>query len=228
MNSATKVFASTFGAVMAIAGVEHGIGEILQGNAVPGGLMILSWPESVFFHNLGGEPAMTVVPNLLLTGVLAVIVSLALLLWCLLFLHRKNGGAIMIALSIAMLLVGGGIFPPIFGILIGIVAARIHRPFSSLNPRRASGFQRFLAGLWPFSYAACILAWVSVMPAAYLFGGKSPVVILAVLLFALGTMVLTMVSGFEKDIQAQARERSNSRDLDSLNSQSVARKPSSI
>ena len=81
MKNATRLFASTFGAIMALAGMEHGIGEILQGNVAPGGLMIQSWPESAFFHNLAGEPAMTVLPDLLLTGVLAVIVSLALLIW---------------------------------------------------------------------------------------------------------------------------------------------------
>ena len=113
MRNATRVFASTFGAIMALAGIEHGIGEIFQGNVAPSGIMILSWPESEFFRNLGGEPAMTVIPNLLITGILAILVSLALLVWAILFVQRKNGGLIMILLSIAMLLVGGGIFPPI-------------------------------------------------------------------------------------------------------------------
>jgi hypothetical protein len=108
MRNATKVFASTFGAIMALAGIEHGIGEIFQGNVAPSGIMILSWPESEFFRNLGGEPAMTVIPNLLITGILAVLVSLAMLVWAILFVQRKNGGLIMILLSIAMLLVGGG------------------------------------------------------------------------------------------------------------------------
>jgi hypothetical protein len=41
---------------------------VLQGNSVPAGIMILSWPGSTFFAILGGEPALTVVPNLLGTG----------------------------------------------------------------------------------------------------------------------------------------------------------------
>jgi hypothetical protein len=73
--------------------------------------MILSWPESDFFRSLSGEPAMTLVPNLLVTGILAALLSLALLLWAVLFVQRENGARVMILLSIALLLVGGGIFP---------------------------------------------------------------------------------------------------------------------
>ena len=71
-GSATRITVSTFGAMAGLAGIEHGIGEILQGGAAPEGVMILSWPDSGFFRILGGEPAMTVVPDLLVTGVLGV------------------------------------------------------------------------------------------------------------------------------------------------------------
>ena len=54
MRNATKVFASTFGAIMALAGIEHGIGEVLQGNVAPSGTMFMSWPESGFVRSLGG------------------------------------------------------------------------------------------------------------------------------------------------------------------------------
>ena len=199
MKNATRIFAATFGAIMALAGLEHGVGEILQGSVAPAGIMILSWPDSAFFRNLAGEPAMTLVPNLLLTGILAVIASLALLLWSLLFVQRKHGGWVMILLSILMLLVGGGIFPPVFGVLVGVVATRINAPASPTKIRPLNGFQRFLVALWPFSYAVCILAWFAMFPAAYFFGEQYPLVIVAALLLALGTLILTMVSGFAKD-----------------------------
>jgi hypothetical protein len=54
-----------------LAGIEHGVGEIVQGNRAPAGTMIESWPDSAPFEIVGGEPAMTIVPNLLLTGILA-------------------------------------------------------------------------------------------------------------------------------------------------------------
>jgi len=49
MRSAIKVTVSTLGALMGLAGIEHGIGETLQGNIAPDGMMILSWPGSAFF-----------------------------------------------------------------------------------------------------------------------------------------------------------------------------------
>jgi hypothetical protein len=206
MKNATRVFASTFGAIMALAGIEHGIGEVLQGSLAPGGFMFPSWPDSAFFHSLGGEPAITILPNLLITGALAILFSLALLMWAILFIQRKNGGLVMILLSIAMLLAGGGIFPPVFGVLIGAVATRIHAPVSS-KVHQLDGFRRFLAKLWPWSYTACIIAWLSMFPGlallGYFFGVNNPIVFLVVLFFALGTFLLTVFSGFAYDVQLQ-------------------------
>lgn len=46
MRNATRVTVSTFGALAGLAGIEHGIEEILQGNIAPGGFVIKSWGES--------------------------------------------------------------------------------------------------------------------------------------------------------------------------------------
>src|SRR5512135_3094637 len=154
MKNATKVFASTFGAIMALAGIEHGIGEVLQGNVAPAGIMILSWPDSVFFRSLGGEPAMTIIPNLLVTGILAILISLIMLVWATLFIQRKNGGLILILISIVMLLVGGGIFPPILGIMLGAVGTRINAPLTWWRAHLSVGLRHLLGKMWPWSFAA--------------------------------------------------------------------------
>ncbi len=207
MNHKTRIFASTFGAIWALAGIEHGIGEVLQGSLAPKGVMFLSWPDSAFFRSLGGEPAMTVIPNLLITGILAILFSLALLIWVTLFVQRNNGGLVIILLSIAMFLVGGGIFPPILGIIIGAVATRIHAPASS-KPPRFDGFSRFLAKLWPWSFAACIIAWLSMFPGlafiGYFFGVNDPALILMILFLAIGLLLLTVFTGFAYDVHGQA------------------------
>lgn len=46
MRNTTKITVSIFGTIVGLMGIEHGIGEVLQGNVAPGGLFILSWPES--------------------------------------------------------------------------------------------------------------------------------------------------------------------------------------
>ena len=217
MRNATRVFASTFGAIMALAGIEHGIGEIFQGNVAPSGIMILSWPESEFFRNLGGEPAMTVIPNLLITGILAVLVSLAMLVWAILFVQRKNGGLIMILLSIAILLTGGGIFPPILLLLTGIVATRINSPLIWWRANLSVGFRNFLKNLWSWSYSACIIAWLSALLGpgllGYFFGVNNPALILMILFFALGFLLLTVFTGFAYDVHGQAGSSSGTSDL---------------
>jgi hypothetical protein len=71
---------------------------------------------------LGGEPAMTIIPNLLVTGILTIIVGALLAVWAAKFISRKHGGLVLILLTIVLLLVGGGIVPPLFGIAAGVIA----------------------------------------------------------------------------------------------------------
>jgi hypothetical protein len=205
MNNATKVYVSTFGSIMALAGLEHGIGEVLQGNVAPSEIMILSWPESAFFRSLGGEPAMTVIPNLLVTGILAILFSLALLVWVTRFNQLKNGVQVMILLSLAMLLFGGGIFPPILTILIAAVGTRINAPLTWWRTQVPAGLRAFLGKLWPWSYTAGILAWLCILPGIpileHFSGEVNPDLILILLLFALGSLPLIVITGFAHDAQ---------------------------
>jgi len=207
MKNATRVFASSLGAIMALAGIEHGIGEVLQGSTAPSGVMFLSWPESAFFRSLGGEPAMTVIPNLLVTGILSIFISLILLVWATLFITRKNGGRIVILLSIAMLLVGGGIFPPILLIIIGAVGTRINTPLTWWRMHLSTGSRRFMGNLWSWSFVICISAWLCMFPGlailGYFFGVNDPTLILILLFLDIGTLLLTIFTGFSYDTRRQ-------------------------
>ena len=53
MRSAIRVTVSTFGAFAGIAGIEHGIGEVLQGNHAPSRRQIAAWPDAALFRILG-------------------------------------------------------------------------------------------------------------------------------------------------------------------------------
>jgi hypothetical protein len=208
MKSATRVMISTFGALVGLIGIEHGIGATLQGNVPPAGLMFPSWPGSPFFEILAGEPAMTLVPNLLVTGILAILFSMIYLAWAVLFVQRKNGGLALMLLSIVMLLVGGGIFPPIFGILIGAAATRINTPLTWWQKHLSVGSRRFLEKLWPWSFGACLLAWLSMFPGlailSYFLGVNNPNLILILLFCMFGFLILATISGFTRDSRLQA------------------------
>jgi hypothetical protein len=204
MRNATKVTVSAFGAIMGLAGIEHGIGEILQGNVAPSGIMILSWPESAFFRILAGEPAMTIIPNLLVTGILASLFSLIFLVWATMFVQRKNGGLVLILLSIIMLLLGAGFGPPLMGIIIGAVATRINAPWRA---RLSAGLRGFLGKVWPWSFIAGLIAWLLLMPGSnlldYFFGVNDPNLVPVLFFFALGFLLLTIFTGFAHDSMQQ-------------------------
>lgn len=207
MKNATRALVSTLGAIMGVAGIEHGVGEMLQGNITPSGVMILSWPDAAFFRAVEGEPAMTIVPNLLITGILAIIFSTAFLVWAIMFVQRKKGGLILVLLSIPMLLFGGGIFPPIVGIILGLLGTRINAPLTWWRAHLASGPTRFLAKLWIWSFSVNLIAWLLLFPGlsiiGYITGVNSPDVNVAIILFALASLLLTIVSGFAYNIRKQ-------------------------
>ena len=120
--SKTRAAASIIGIFAGLGGASHGPGEMLQGNIAPNGLVIEAWPELTV---LAGEPAMTIIPSFLVTGLLTIIFGLIVAIWAAKFVQRKNGGLVLILLSIIMLLVGGGLFPPVFGVVAGIIGTHI-------------------------------------------------------------------------------------------------------
>jgi hypothetical protein len=145
--AAAKLTASIFGVLAGLGGLTHGIGEVLQGNVKPEGIIINSWVEGPIATNMGGEPGMTIIPSLLITGILTIIVSLATVVWAAAFVQRKHGGRILILLSATMLLVGGGFGPPIIGMLAGAAGTGIGAPL-----RRGARMSGFLAVLWPWVF----------------------------------------------------------------------------
>ncbi len=204
MKSATRITVSAFGALVGVAGIEHGIGEILQGNTAPGSLMILSWPGEGPFRVLGGEPALTIIPNLLVSGVFSVLVSLLFVALALRFIETKHGPMMLAVLSLVMFLVGGGIFPPVFGIILAAVSTRIdggkdQRP--SALPRT---LRNFVGQLWPWSLGIGLSTWLFMMPGLPLLShvlglGQNAELISLLALGMIGFLISTILTGFAFD-----------------------------
>jgi hypothetical protein len=114
-----KVAAMALGVFTGLSGASHGPGEMLQGNVAPNSIVFQAWPG---LTALGGEPAMSIIPNFLVTGILTIIVGVLLAVWAAKFISSKYSGLVLVLLSIVMLLVGGGIVPPLFGFAAGLVA----------------------------------------------------------------------------------------------------------
>jgi hypothetical protein len=197
------------GVLAGMAGLEHGIGEILQGNRAPDGIMFPSWPGSAFFQIVAGEPAMSIIPNLVVSGMLTMLFSLIFIIWACLFAQRKNGSLVLILLSIIMLLVGGGFGPPLLGIIIGAAATQMHEPLSGWPTHISTEFQNITTRLWPWFLGACVMAWLLLFPGlsilGYFFGVNRPNLIPVLFFLALGLLLLTIFSGFVRDCDSTSR-----------------------
>lgn len=188
--------ATLFGLLAGLGGITHGIGEVLQGNIVPSGIIIDSWTQGPIATNMGGEPAMTIVPNLLVTGLLTIVVSLAILVWAAVFVQRKNGGRILIGLSIVMLLVGGGFGPPIIGILAGAAGTGINAPLTGWRSRLSANVQHLLAKLWPWAFGAAAISGTFLVVGSvilvYVFGLNNDDLFLNSFYFTVLALILTV------------------------------------
>jgi hypothetical protein len=203
-KSAARIMASTFGSLSGLGGITHGIGEMLQGNVTPSGIVMNSWTQGPIATNMGGEPAMTIVPNLLVTGLLTIIFSLATIVWSVMFVQRKHGGLVLILLSVAMLLVGAGFAPPIMGILAGVAGLGINAR-SWWGTRLPINFQHFLAKSWPWVFGISLINGVFLVVGSiilvYFFGLNNPDLFVYSFLFAIVSVLLSIFTGAAYDVQ---------------------------
>ncbi|MGE0135587.1 MAG: hypothetical protein AB7L91_10115 [Dehalococcoidia bacterium] len=205
MLSATRITASTFGALAGLGGIRHGIGEVQQGNVRPDGLFIESWTEGPIADHMDGEPGITIVPNMLATGILALAVSSVVVLWALFFVRRRRGGLILTLLSVAMLLVGGGVGPPVIGMLAGWPGAVTGSSLDAWRGRLRGRTRDFLAAAWPWLYALAatngvFLFLISVVLLfAFDFQRSDPVLYSFYLAVAL--LILTTISAIACDLR---------------------------
>jgi protein-S-isoprenylcysteine O-methyltransferase Ste14 len=186
----TTAFLGVYAGLLA---VQHGVFEIMQGSRAPDGLVFSAMgppcqPEAVWHACF---PAMTLLPNLLITGIAAALVGLGMAVWAAAFAGRRRGGLVLTMLSVLALLVGSGFVP----VWIGLVAATAG---SLRAPEKPGGaVRRILAALWPWPLLV-MAAW---MPGSWLLGFFFGPAMLALggplfVVFDVGMPVLAAFSGF--------------------------------
>lgn len=198
-NRATRIAVATFAGLAALAGLEHGIGEILQGFVAPPAVVFESWPDTSAFEVLSGEPAMSLIPNLAVTGVLTILVAVALGVWAVRFLFRPRGGGVLIGLSVLLLLVGGGLAPPLIGLLVGVTALRLQSSHLGLPSRIAI----WLAPAWGWLLAVTVFGYLSLVPgvvvANALTGFESAWVVAGLGLGSFAALILSLIAARAHD-----------------------------
>ena len=129
MLSGVRLVVASFAVLCGVTGVMAGCFEISQGNIATDGFVITTIdPE----HTLAGELtyfAVTVIPNMVLTGIASIIVSTIAVIWAIWFVQRRHGPLVLLGLFVAQTLVGGGWILDM-AILTAILATRIGKPMS--------------------------------------------------------------------------------------------------
>ena len=204
MNKALRVTAAGLGISAGIAGLEHGYFEFLQGSTKPDGLFIASIgspcdPEMIWNRC---EPALTIIPDFAITGVLAMILGLIMIVWSLFFVQRRYGGLVLMLLSIGLMLFGGGLFPPLIGMVAGVAGTRINKPLTWSREHFSGGFSRGLTKLYPWALIAYLVVVLGQWVVGYFFNAWlmanmwTNVVLILIFLF------LSLLSAFAYDVQA--------------------------
>ncbi len=193
MNKPLGITTAFLGIYAGLIAIQHGIFEILQGSSAPARLLFNAigpecQPEAVWHACF---PAMTLIPNLFVTGIAAILVGAGMAVWSSAFVGCRRGGLVLGALSLVALLVGGGFVPVFIGMVAAVTASRL------VVPDRLSGAGwRIVSELWPWTLALMAL-W---LPGSWLLGHFFSAVMLSAggllfLVFGIGLPVLAAALG---------------------------------
>jgi hypothetical protein len=210
-NGATRAVASTLGVLVGLAGVEHGFFEVLQGNVSPSSIMIEAIGPAQRFWEYGTERALTIVPNFLVTGILAIILGLLVTVWACAFIDRKYGAWILLLMSIMLWLVGGGFAPIFMSLLAAATATRINKPLKWWCTHLPVKLRGFLAKLWLWSIISFVVVFVVDVeiaifgyPLLWLLDASTTYSIQSILAFIMvALMPVSIITAFAHDIQKQ-------------------------
>jgi hypothetical protein len=212
--SATRVIASTLGVFVGIGSMDHGLLECLQGARPTPGLIVnaLGAGYSWTVWKQGGEGALTLLPNFLLTGIIATLIGVLMIVWSLRFLHRRHGPTVFLLLGVASFLTGGGVAQIVPFTLTWAVATRIRGSLEFWRWLLPAEARPALSRIWPWTIAASTalsLVALEIAVVGYVPGVSDQMELLHIcwktLGVALGLYMVSVCSGFAQDIDARPR-----------------------
>jgi hypothetical protein len=194
-RSAIRVTSTALGISAGLLGAEHGIFELMQGSIPTGGLIIQAMgptcPAESMWHAC--FPAFTLLPSYAASGILATLFSLSVAAWAATCIQLRRGGLVLLLLSAAMFLTGGGFVPLLTGMLAAATASTFRFPLRHWHtiPHWLS---RSLAALFPWNLLL-IAGWI---PGSWLLGHFYPETMLRIgtSLFLFFDLLLPTVSVF--------------------------------
>ena len=203
--SATQVIVSTLGVLIAVGGMDHGLFEVLQGNKPTGGLVVHAIGEQNRMWAYGTEDAFTLIPNFLITGVAAIVVSVLIMVWSVGFVHKKQHG---FSSSLNLAVPGWRRRRASrFFTLAWAASTRIGKPLTCLRAVFPNSIRGVLAKLWlgcliAFTLLALIALEIAIV--GYVPRVNDPTLALricwSILGVGLGILLVALLSGFAHDL----------------------------
>ena len=195
-NASTRVFAVIMGLWTGISAIPHGVAEIAQGNV----------PATDILTRVG---AFTIIPNYLISGIVTILLSVWIIIWCVGFLQKKHGPWVYLLSSITLFFVGGGVAFLVFMAVTFWVSTQINKPLGFWKQRIPDGARQLMKRLWlPALVLGYLMIGVGVMIWLFLL---PPGVIHSIshlhyvcwfsLLSGIGLLLLTVVLGFARDLE---------------------------
>lgn len=177
-RSALEWMTLGLGVLVGFFSFEHGLFEALQGNTVPVigpvgfdikmfgfGYIIDAIGQNWKFWSGAMEPAFTVVPNYLITGISAMAIGIIIVLWALFMMKSKVGVPGFIGLTVLMFLFGGG-FATVFTSLYTVICASLqnkeHKWGKTHIPLKAAWT---IGRIWPWLFVFTFLSSFMVLSA---------------------------------------------------------------
>jgi hypothetical protein len=211
-NRSTRILGSALGILVGIGSAEHGLLECMQGfhrtpgvlvNALGAGHTWTTWKQ-------GGEGAFTLLPNFLITGIVAGTLGVAMIALSVRFLGRQRGPLMFLLLGSASFLTGGGVAQVVFIILTWGVASRIHTSLGFWQRLTSEKLRGTACALWPWTLTASIFLFLAALEIAvfgYVPGIRGQTELLhacwSVLALALTLYLVSVVSGFVCDVNSR-------------------------
>jgi hypothetical protein len=192
----TRVIATVLGVFVGVSGLDHGLFEVLQGSVPTPGLLIRAIGPDQQTWSYGTEDALTVLPNFLLAGMVAILVGLLTIGWSIWFIDRPRGPIGLLGLGMLLFLAGGGIAMLAFLFLGWAVARRIGRPFGWWRAIVPTPVASALASLWPWLVVVGVVLYAVALEIAifgFVPGVSDPGLVLAVCWLALLAMFIAFV-----------------------------------
>lgn len=187
--------------------MNHGFFETLQGNTSTHGMFIPAIGEAQRMWPHGSEYAFTLIPNFLMTGLAAMLIGLAIVVWSIGFVHKKNGPAVLLILFVLLLLAGGGVAQVLFFPWICLVSTQINAPLTWWRKHLSPRVQGPLGKMWIWCLviiSALLVFALVIAVTGFIPGLNDPDTVLMTmglcLLVVMAGLPLTFISGFAYDI----------------------------